>query len=109
VLELMKAGLPIVAYAVGELIPTVGDAGVLVEPGDDTAFSRAVVALLSDSELALRLGAMARARILDRFTWEHLSTFASAAYRVAGTAPGGFGEPGDTQEGPDATRKTTAN
>jgi len=84
VLELMKAGLPIVAYAVGELVPTVGDAGVLVEPGDDTAFSRAVVALLSDSELALRLGAMARERILDRFTWEHLCTFASEAYRQPG-------------------------
>ena len=34
VLELMAAGLPIVAYAVGELPATLGEAGVLVPPGD---------------------------------------------------------------------------
>ena len=87
VLELMSAGLPIVAYAVGELPSTVGSAGVLVEPGDEVAFAGAVAMLLSDSELARRLGAVARERVRDRFTWERLSVSATDAYRAAGTAP----------------------
>ena len=40
VLELMAAGLPIVAYAVGELPATLGEAGVLVPPGDADALRR---------------------------------------------------------------------
>ena len=40
VLELMAAGLPIVAYAVGELPVTLGEAGILVPPGDAAAFAQ---------------------------------------------------------------------
>jgi glycosyltransferase involved in cell wall biosynthesis len=83
VLELMAAGLPIVAYAVGELPATLGDAGVLVEPGDEAAIARAIVALLGDDEQARRLGALARRRVLDAFTWDKLAEVAVAAYRVA--------------------------
>jgi glycosyltransferase involved in cell wall biosynthesis len=84
VLELMTAGLPIVAYSVGELAPTVGDAGVLVEPGDEAAFARAVVALLGDPQLTHRLGVAARRRVLDGFTWELLAATAAEVYRKAG-------------------------
>ncbi len=84
VLELMAAGLPIVAYAVGDLPATLGDAGVLVPPGDEVAFAMSVVALLSDPERACRLGAAARARVLERFTWARLGDVALAAYAKAG-------------------------
>ena len=50
VLELMAAGLPIVAYAVGELPATLGEAGVLVPPGDADGFAAAVAALLADPD-----------------------------------------------------------
>ena len=63
VLELMAAGLPIVAYAVGELPATLGDAGVLVPPGDADAFAAAVAALMADADRAARLGAAAAARV----------------------------------------------
>jgi glycosyltransferase involved in cell wall biosynthesis len=83
VLELMQAGLPIVGFAVGELASTVGDTGALVEPGDDAAFARAIVALMGDPELTQRLGAAARDRVLGRFTWERLAAIAIEAYRSA--------------------------
>jgi glycosyltransferase involved in cell wall biosynthesis len=83
VLELMAAGLPIVAYAVGELPATLGDAGVLVPPGDQAAFAREVAALLADAARRVRLGAAARARVAERFTWARLAQIALAAYDLA--------------------------
>jgi glycosyltransferase involved in cell wall biosynthesis len=89
VLELMLAGLPIVGYAVGELPSTVGDAGVLVEPDDQAGLARAIAGLLHDRDLAHRLGAMARSRVVERFTWERLVQTVLVAYDAAGTAPNG--------------------
>ena len=86
VLELMAAGLPIVAYAVGEMPVTLGESGVLVAPGDADAFAAAVAALLTDPDRAARLGAAAQARVQAHFTWEHLADLALAAYRAAGGA-----------------------
>ncbi len=80
VLDLMAAGLPIVAYAVGELPATVGEAGVLVPPGDVQAFAGAVAALLADSDRAERFGAAAQARVRVEFTWSRLADVALAAY-----------------------------
>jgi glycosyltransferase involved in cell wall biosynthesis len=86
VLELMAAGLPVVAYAVGELPATLGEAGVLVTPGDADGFAAAVAALLADLDRAARLGLAVQARVQAHFTWEHLADLALAAYRAAGGA-----------------------
>ncbi len=83
--ELMAVGLPIVAFAVGELPTTLGDAGVLVPPGDAVAFAEAVVSLMADPERAQRLGAAARAQVQAEFNWEKLAETALRAYRAAGT------------------------
>ena len=80
VLELMAAGLPIVAYAVGELPATLGDAGVLARPGDADAFAAAVAALMADPDRAARLGAAAGARVGAAFTWERTADAALQAY-----------------------------
>ena len=80
VLELMSAGLPIVAYAVGELPVTLGDSAVLVPPGDEKAFAEAVVALLNAPERAAQLGANARRRVLAEYTWDKLARRALGAY-----------------------------
>jgi glycosyltransferase involved in cell wall biosynthesis len=86
VLELMAAGLPIVAYAVGELPATLGEAGVLVPPGDAEGFATAVAALLADPDRAVRLGAIAQARAESDFAWDRLADVALAAYAAAGNS-----------------------
>ena len=83
--ELMAAGLPVVADAVGqnrEYIE-VGVSGVLVQPGDLDAFARAVIGLLQDPDHRRRLGSAARCRITEHFTWENLVAGVEAAYEVA--------------------------
>jgi glycosyltransferase involved in cell wall biosynthesis len=85
VLELMAAGVPVVAYRVGELSVTPGDAGALVEPGRADAFAGAVVGLLRDEARRVALAEAGRARVAEEFTWDALADVALAAYR---------GEPG---------------
>jgi glycosyltransferase involved in cell wall biosynthesis len=80
----MAAGLPIVAYAVGELPATLGESGVLVPPGDADAFAAAVVALMVDPARTARLGVAAQARVQADFTWGHLADVAIEAYYAAG-------------------------
>ena len=87
VLELMAAGLPVVAYAVGELPVTVGDGGVLVPAGDVEAFAAAVAGLLADSEQARALGAHGRGRVLREYNWDRLAEIALEAY-AAGVGGG---------------------
>jgi glycosyltransferase involved in cell wall biosynthesis len=62
VIEAMAAGLPVIATAVGGLPELVGDAGVLVPPGDTDAFAAALRALVTDTERRRRLGEAARER-----------------------------------------------
>ena len=83
-LELMSAGLPIVASRVGQAAEYLedGQSGVLVHPGDANAFAQATVALLNDPALQTRLatGVQARAAL---FGWARLAGVAEAAYRRA--------------------------
>ncbi|TBR20617.1 glycosyltransferase [bacterium] len=67
-LEAMAAGLPVAAAAVGGVPALLGDAGLLVPPGDPAALGRALARVLGDPALARRLGARARRRA-GRFTW----------------------------------------
>jgi glycosyltransferase involved in cell wall biosynthesis len=60
VLELMAAGLPIVASEVGELPTMLAGCGLVVPPGDHMAFAEAILALLAEPEHANRLGAAGR-------------------------------------------------
>lgn len=54
VMEAMAAGTPVVATAVGGIPEVVGDAGLLVEPGNDTALADALVRAISDSDWRIR-------------------------------------------------------
>ncbi|MEZ0071220.1 glycosyltransferase family 4 protein [Planotetraspora sp. GP83] len=59
--EALKAGRPIIATRVGGIPDMVGDAALLVPPGDAVALSREIGRLLGDPALAARLaGASAR-------------------------------------------------
>jgi glycosyltransferase involved in cell wall biosynthesis len=82
-LELMAAGVPVVAEAVGQNAVTVehGISGLLVPPGDENAFAMAVIRLLDDPDLREQLGHGAQRRIQEHFTWKHLAAQVERAYK----------------------------
>ena len=81
-LEAMACGLPIVATDVGGIREYVDDAAVLCEPGDPGALARAMLDVITDDDLATRLGAAARERVL-RFDFAEVALQHRAAYRAA--------------------------
>jgi glycosyltransferase involved in cell wall biosynthesis len=60
--EALRAGVPLVATAVGGLPELVGDAAVLVPPGDVDAVDAAVTALLADPARRAELARLGRAQ-----------------------------------------------
>jgi glycosyltransferase involved in cell wall biosynthesis len=60
--EALHAGVPLVATEVGGIPETVGEAALLVPPGDPGALAAAVHRLLDDADLRARLAAAGRAR-----------------------------------------------
>jgi glycosyltransferase involved in cell wall biosynthesis len=80
-LELMAAGLPVVAGRVGQVSEYIEDrqSGLLVPSGDPAALARATLLLLEDADLRLRIGAAARVAV-SAFTWEQLAPVAEQAY-----------------------------
>jgi glycosyltransferase involved in cell wall biosynthesis len=81
-LELMAAGVPVVAEAVGQNAVTIvhGISGLLTGPGDGAAMAEAVLDLLNDPGLRERLGRGAQRRIREHLTWERLSAQVEVAY-----------------------------
>lgn len=72
-LEGMAAGRPVVATAVGSIpeVITTGVNGLLVQPGDGQQLATALVRLVDDASLRLRLGAAGRKTVEDRFNFAH--------------------------------------
>lgn len=68
--EAMACGLPVVTSPRGAVVEVVGDCGRFVEPDDHAAMAREIVALLDAPEAAARLGAMGRARVEQRFSYQ---------------------------------------
>jgi glycosyltransferase involved in cell wall biosynthesis len=62
VMEYMAAGLPVVASNQGDLPHIIGDAGILVAPGDEDALLEALKRLLDDEPCRTELGTRARRR-----------------------------------------------
>jgi glycosyltransferase involved in cell wall biosynthesis len=83
--EGMAHARPVVASAVGGLLDLVvdGETGLLVPPRDPAALRAALERLLGDRDLRRRLGAAARERIRERFSWEAATDATLAAYRDA--------------------------
>jgi N-acetyl-alpha-D-glucosaminyl L-malate synthase BshA len=73
-LEAMACGTPAVAFAAGGLpeLVTDGRDGVLVAPGDDEAFGKAVASLVCDAPRLAALGAAARETAVVRFAPERV-------------------------------------
>jgi phosphatidyl-myo-inositol dimannoside synthase len=73
-ITLLEAGAcerPVVAGRTGGMVDAVadGETGLLVEPGDDHALARALIALLGAPDRARALGRAARVRIVRELTW----------------------------------------
>ncbi len=81
--EMMAAGLPIVAHRVGEVARYLEDgvSGLLVPAGDDEGFVNTVAKLASSPELRRRLGTQARQRAERDFNWRHLAAQVEALYQ----------------------------
>jgi glycosyltransferase involved in cell wall biosynthesis len=84
-LELMAAGLPIVAGRVGQAVEYIEDgrSGLLVPPSQPAALARATLTLLADAPLRARIGQAARERAARLFAWDVLADVAEQAYLVA--------------------------
>ena len=76
-LQLLGAGVPVVADAVGQAAVYVGGAevggGVLVRPETPTAMAEAVVALLDDAERRAALASRARVWVQQHYSWPQLA------------------------------------
>jgi glycosyltransferase involved in cell wall biosynthesis/alpha-beta hydrolase superfamily lysophospholipase len=95
-LESMAAGVPIVATRVGGTPEAIEDGvtGLLIPVKDPAALARSIIRVLSDSDLAARLGAAARRSVNDRFSMERMIQTTEQLYLdllVHRAAPGSRG------------------
>ena len=81
--EAMACGVPVVSTSGGALPEVVGDAGILVPPGDKEALEKAIVDLLDHPEKRQRLGQAGLDRVKGSFTWRHAAQKTVDAYREA--------------------------
>lgn len=82
-LEAARCGCPVVATKVGALAEVLGDAAVLVPPGDAEALAVALAELFADHDRRAELAARAEARVA-RLSWESTALWTLAAYREVG-------------------------
>ena len=82
VLEAMSAGVPVVTSNRGSLPEVVGDAGILLDPGDVSAWAAALERVAGDTPwaIALATAGLERARA---FTWERSALELRRAYQDA--------------------------
>jgi len=72
-LEAMDAGLAIVTTRGTGCAEVIGDAGILVAPGDVEGIRKKIKRLVSDVGLRQRLGEAARARVESSYSWRRVA------------------------------------
>lgn len=88
VLEALSVGVPLVATDLGGNPEEVGDAGILVPPGDAVALAAAITAILDDPSLAARLRIAGPRRVAQRFALAaQVDALLDAVAVVAGRQP----------------------
>jgi glycosyltransferase involved in cell wall biosynthesis len=81
--EHMASGTPLIATRTGALPEVVGDAAVLVEPGDAEELASALARLLDSPAERERLAGVALRRVQERFAWPAVAQATVAQYREA--------------------------
>jgi glycosyltransferase involved in cell wall biosynthesis len=81
--EAMACGVPVISTAGGALPEVVGEAGIIIPPGDEVALEKAIVSLLDDPEKRERLGCAGLERVKRLFTWHHAAQKTVDVYREA--------------------------
>jgi glycosyltransferase involved in cell wall biosynthesis len=92
VLEAMRAGLPVVAHAVGGVVEQVenGVSGQLVERDDVQGLTECTRSLVTDATARRRMGAAAAERFRQRFTLEQMLDGVECVYEeILRRRPGG--------------------
>ena len=82
--EAMACAVPVVGTtggAVPEVIGRDGETGLLVPPGDPSAFATALLRMLEQPELRQRIGAAGRERVMRHFTWQQCALGTVDQYR----------------------------
>ncbi|MEA3471353.1 MAG: glycosyltransferase family 4 protein [Thermodesulfobacteriota bacterium] len=81
--EAMACGVPVISTTGGALAEVVGDAGILVPPGDSKALKKSILHLLDSPEERERLGKAGYERVLNNFTWRNTALKVIDVYREA--------------------------
>jgi glycosyltransferase involved in cell wall biosynthesis len=88
VIEAMSCGRATVSTDVGGVAEAVGEAGLIVPPGDPAAFAAACLRLLREDDERRALAEKARERVVELFTLEQsLDAFRTIYQDVAGSGP----------------------
>lgn len=89
--EAMWVGTPVVAYANGALPEVIGDCGLIVPEGDQTALTRALLRVLDDDALRCRMTECGQGRARAHFRLERAVEMMRERYLAAfeGRAAGG--------------------
>jgi glycosyltransferase involved in cell wall biosynthesis len=82
-LEAMMGGLPCVASDVGDVASALGEAGIVVPPGDIDALVQALKHLIASPDARRLLGAAAHARATQRFSVEGMVESTTRVYDEA--------------------------
>lgn len=82
-LEAMASGTPVVASNVGGVPEMIvdGTTGLLVPPKDAAALARNIDTILGDRDLARKMSAHARTRVLEEFSAEVMARRTAEVYK----------------------------
>ena len=88
--EAMACAIPVISTTGGALPEVIGDAGILIPPGDVNALVKAILTLLDNPGLRQSLGEAGLVRVNNSLTWGHAAEKTVAVYREAINAYRGF-------------------
>lgn len=83
IVEYMSCGKAIVASHVGDVPYMLGNAGIVVPPGDASALAEEIMALIADEKKRKWLGMRARERAEQNFCWSVTANNILEAYAIA--------------------------
>ena len=81
--EAAASGLPMVTTREAGDVVRDGVEGIIVQPGDVDAIAAAIEHLYRHPEIVVSMGAAARQRVVENFTWDHYRTRLLGAYERA--------------------------